>query len=192
MKTLRFAQTLFSLLLTAAIALAVVSSAFASAPAPNKSTAKFEIKFMEDMIDHHMMAIMQAEVCREKAVHDELRTMCENIIATQSQEIEMMQAWLQDWYGISYEPEMTPGMMQQVEKLAELDGAEFEIEFKQTMIKHHLKAIKESEKCLDRAYHPELLSLCQNIIVTQTQEIAQMQTWLCEWYGICKDYLKNA
>jgi uncharacterized protein (DUF305 family) len=105
----------------------------------------------------------------------------------------VMQSWLQDWYGISYEPEMTPGMMRQVEKLAELESAEFEIEFTQSMIKHHLGAIKEGEQCLDRAYHPELLSLCQNIIVTQTQEIAQMQTtWLCEWYGICKDYLKKA
>lgn len=90
------------------------------------------------MIDHHMMAIMQAEVCLEKTVHAELAQLCENIIATQSQEMMMMQSWLQEWYGISYEPQMTPGMMRQVEKLAELEGAEFEIEFMQSMIKHHL------------------------------------------------------
>jgi len=64
--------------------------------------------------------------------------------------------------------------------------------FMQMMIKHHLCALKEGEKCLKKAYHPELLSLYQNIIVTQTQEIGQMQTCLCEWYGICKDYLKKA
>ena len=183
----KLSRTLFSLLLMLALAFSVVTPALADAPAPEKSTAKFEIDFMQDMIDHHMMAIMEAEVCLEKAIHEELRTMCEGIIATQSQEMMMMQSWLQDWYGISYEPEMTPGMMQQVEKLAELDGAEFEIEFMQTMIKHHEQAIKEAEKCVDRAYHEELVGLCQNIIAVQSAEIEQMQAWLCDWYGICKD-----
>ena len=188
--TTRFSRNLFSLLLVLALAFAVVTPAVADAPAPDKSTGKFEIKFMEGMIDHHMMAVMEAELCLEKAVHEELRQMCENIIATQSEEMMMMQMWLQDWYGISYEPKMTTGMMRQIEKLAELDGAEFEIEFMESMIKHHLGAIKEGEKSLDRAYHPELLHLCQNIIDTQMMEIEMMQGWLCEWYGICKDYLK--
>lgn len=143
---------------------------------------------MEDMIDHHMMAIMMAEMCVEKALHEELRSLCQNIITTQSQEMMDMQAWLQDWYGITYMPEMKHhGMMHH---MMIMEGAEFEIEFMQMMIKHHRGAIKEGEKCLDRAFHSELLSLCQNIIVTQTQEILMMQTWLCEWYGICKNYLK--
>lgn len=187
----KLSRFLPGLLIVLALALSIVTPALAAAPAPEKPMAKFEIDFMQDMIDHHTMAIMEAEVCLEKAVHEELRSLCAEIIATQSQEREMMQTWLQDWYGISYEPQMTPGEMRQVQKLAELDGAEFEIEFMQTMIKHHLQAIREGEKCLDRAYHPELLNLCQNIIVTQTQEIEMMQAWLCEWYNICKDYLKK-
>jgi len=189
MKT-RLSQTLFSLVLVTAMALAVVSPAFASAPAPDKSTAKFEIKFMEGMIDHHMMAVMMAEMCVEKAVNGELRTMCEEIIASQTQEMMIMQTWLQGWYGITYMPEMKHnGMMH---NMMMMEGEEFEIMFMQMMIKHHRGAIKEGEKCLKKAYHPELLGLCQNIIVTQTQEIQMMQTWLCEWYGICKDYLKKA
>jgi len=43
--------------------------------------AHFEVKFMTDMIDHHMMAVMMSEHCVEKAVHEELRTMCKKIIA---------------------------------------------------------------------------------------------------------------
>jgi uncharacterized protein (DUF305 family) len=188
---IRLSQTLLRVLIGLVLALSVAVPAFADAPAPEQSTAKYEIDFMQDMIDHHMMAIMQAEVCLEKAVHEKLRQLCENILATQSQEIEQMQTWLQDWYRISYEPQMAPGMRRQVEQLAQLEGAEFEIEFMQSMIKHHLRAIKEGEKCLDRAYHSELRFLCQNIIITQTQEVELMQTWLCEWYGICKDYLKR-
>lgn len=177
-------RAIAALLLSLVVLAVVVAPSFADAPAPDKQAAKFEVDFMMDMIDHHMMAVMMAEHCVEKAVHEELRTMCEEIIATQSQEMMMLQAWLQEWYGISYEPEHK--MTGQMHKLMMLEGAEFEIEFMQSMIKHHEGAIKEGEKCLAKAYHPELLSLCQNIIETQTAEIEQMQSWLCEWYGICK------
>lgn len=164
-----------------------VAPAYADAPAPAKNTAKYEVDFIQDMIDHHAMAVMMAEVCLDKAIHEELRSMCEDITAAQTQEIATMQAWLQAWYGISYEPQMSPGDHKMVERLAELEGEEFEIEFMQTMIKHHAKAIKEASQCVERAYHPELMEMCHNIIVTQQAEIEQMQAWLCEWYGICKE-----
>jgi uncharacterized protein (DUF305 family) len=158
----------------------------ASAPAPSPSTSNFEIKFMTDMIDHHHMAVMMAEMCIAKAIHPELRSLCENIRAAQMAEIEEMQGWLQDWYGITYEPVMKPGDERMMERLASLTGAEFEIAFMEMMIKHHEKAIKEGRHCLDKAYHTELRELCENIIRTQSAEIAQMQTWLCQWYGECR------
>lgn len=164
----------------------VISTTYADAPAPDKSTAKYEIDFMQDMIDHHIMAVMMAEACLDKAVHEELRSTCEQIIAAQMQEIETMQAWLQGWYGISYEPQMSPDDHKMIEHLAALEGEEFEIEFMQSMIKHHEKAIKSAGKCVEKAYHPELVEMCHDIIATQQAEIEQMQAWLCEWYGICK------
>jgi uncharacterized protein (DUF305 family) len=174
-------------LVLAAMFAAFATPVFADAPAPDKQTAKYEIKFMENMIDHHAMAIMMAEMCLMKAVHPELIAMCENIIATQSAEIEMMQTWLLDWYGIVYEPRMHMGEM---EGHMKMDAAQFEEWFMKRMISHHATAIKEAEDCLEKAYHPELLSMCQNIIVTQQQEIDTMQAWLCEWYGVC-NYRKN-
>ena len=158
----------------------------ADGPAPDKATAKFEIRFMQDMIDHHQMAVMMAEQCVAKAVHEDLRTLCQNIITTQTREIQEMQSWLRDWYGVNYEPQMKPGDMKMIERLASLSGAEFEIEFMEMMIKHHLAAIREASKCEDRAYHEELRELCENIITTQAAEIEQMRTWLCQWYGVCK------
>ena len=57
--------------------------------------------------------------------------------------------------------------------------------FMKRMISHHAAAIKEAQDCLEEAYHPDLLNLCQNIITAQHQEIQVMQTWLCEWYEVC-------
>jgi len=138
------------------------------------------------MIDHHHMAVMMAEMCLGKAIHPELRSLCESIRTAQMAEIEEMQAWLQDWYGITYEPVMKPGDEQMMERLASLSGAEFEIAFMEMMIKHHEKAIKEGRHCLDKASHIELRELCESIITTQSAEIEQMQTWLCQWYGECR------
>jgi uncharacterized protein (DUF305 family) len=129
------------------------------------------------MIDHHAMVVMMADMCTMMAVHPELIAMCENIITTQSAESEMMQTWLQDWYGITYQPMIHMGEMQGHMKLA---TAQFEEGFMRRMISHHATATKEAEDCLEEAYHPELLSMCQNIVVTQTEEINMMQAWLCK------------
>jgi uncharacterized protein (DUF305 family) len=161
-------------------------ASIASRPAPSRSTARYEIDFMTDMIDHHAMAVMMAEMCVEKAVHDELRRLCEGIIAAQSREIRQMQSWLRQWYGVTYEPRMSRGAMKQMEGLASLSGAAFEIAFMEMMIKHHAKAVKEGEQCVNRVFHDELRDLCENIIATQTAEIELMQSWLCEWYDICE------
>lgn len=161
-------------------------TAAAEEPAPDPGDAHYEVDFMTGMIDHHAMAIEMAEICLDKAVHPELESLCENIIAAQQAEIEQMQSWLGDWYGVTHEPEMKPGDMHKMERLASLDGAKFEIEFMKSMIRHHRKAITEAETCLKRAYHPELLDLCRNIIQTQSEEIALLESWLCQWYDRCR------
>ncbi len=182
------ARTVMLLMAALIIALGVLVGtalpAYASAPAPDQSTAGYEIKFMQSMIDHHQMAVMTATICLEEAVHDELRAMCEEIVATQSQEIDTMQMWLQEWYGISYEPAMSPSGMRTVERLAALEGEEFEFAFMEMMIRHHEGAIKEASRCLQRAYHEDLLSMCEAIIEAQQAEIEQMEAWLSEWYGL--------
>ena len=168
----------------ALVALEAAGHGTASEAAQTTAQARYEIKFLKDMIDHHMMAVMTSQLCQEEAVHEELRELCGQIETAQMAEIELMQSWLRGWYGIEYEPRMTPGMERQVEKLAALEGAEFEIAFMEMMIKHHEGAVKEGERCVERAYHPELIELCHDIIEAQTAEIETMQTWLSEWYGI--------
>lgn len=175
------AALVFALSLVAGVAASVA----AAQPAPDLSAANYETKFMEGMIDHHAMAVMTAELCLEKAIHEDLRAMCEQIIATQSADIEQMQTWLADWQGIQFEPQMSSSTERMLEKMAALSPEEFEVAFMEMMIKHHEGAIKEASKCLDKASHEELLSLCADIIAAQAAEIEQMQAWLCEWYDIC-------
>lgn len=173
----------------AALAFFIPLSVSAAAPAPDTSTARYEIDFLERMIDHHAMAVEMSSLCDGRAVHPELLSMCSQIVSAQQEEIAMMQSWLQGWYGVSHEPMM--GGMRQMEKLAALSGAEFEVAFMQMMIKHHRGAVREGSQCMDRAYHEELRTMCEDMVVTQTLEIGQMREWLCAWYSICGNRRKH-
>lgn len=161
---------------------AVTAPARADGPAPTRQQARFEADFLKGMIDHHAMAVETAMLCEDRAVHDDLIDLCDQIIATQTAEIELMQGWLEDWYGIEYEPRMTRQMERQIEKMAGLDGAEFEVAFLEMMIRHHRMAVREGVRCIDRAYHEDLVELCEDIVETQTAEIELMRDWLSEWY----------
>lgn len=175
-------------LLLAAVAGSLFSSSpvLASEPAPATSAATFEIRFLEDMIDHHAMAVEMSEICVEKNVRPQLEERCEQIIASQSQQIEMMQSWLADWYGIQHEPEMTAGEERRMARMEALSTSEFEAEYMSMMIRHHSTAIREADRCLNRAHHGDLLDLCRDIIAEQATEIQLFSEWLCDWHDICR------
>lgn len=55
--------------------------------------------FLQMMIPHHEGAIAMAEQALKEAEHNELKTLSQSIITSQSAEIEEMQGYLQEWYG---------------------------------------------------------------------------------------------
>jgi uncharacterized protein (DUF305 family) len=138
------------------------------------------------------MAVHMADMCLQKAVHPELLALCQTIKTTQTQEIAVMQSWLANWYGISYAPEMTNGMQQQMARMMSMTAEEFEMDFLKMMIRHHWKAVVMATQCMEKAYHSELTGLCEDIVIAQAAEIEKMRTWLCDWYGVCNYGPKGA
>jgi uncharacterized protein (DUF305 family) len=62
--------------------------------------------FLEGMIMHHREAVMMAHhlVNHGLVQHQPVQPFAENIARTQRQEISQMQAWLQDWFGVTSMP----------------------------------------------------------------------------------------
>ena len=58
------------------------------------SGRELDTSFMKDMREHHGMAIDMAKDIQDIAEHQEIKDMAANIIATQSAEIDQMDAWL--------------------------------------------------------------------------------------------------
>src|SRR5688572_28798666 len=59
----------------------------------------------------------------------------------------------------------------------------FDANFIDSMLEHHQGAIDMAEMALEQAEHEEIRTLAQEIIVAQTSEIEQMQSWRNEWFA---------
>jgi uncharacterized protein (DUF305 family) len=60
--------------------------------------AEFDREFLKQMIPHHEMAIMMAQMLQVTTERDEMKTLADNIVTSQSREIDMMKSWLESWY----------------------------------------------------------------------------------------------
>jgi uncharacterized protein (DUF305 family) len=60
--------------------------------------ADFDREFIEQMIPHHEMAVMMAQMLQASTQRAEMKTLADNIITSQTREIEMMRSWLKSWY----------------------------------------------------------------------------------------------
>jgi uncharacterized protein (DUF305 family) len=166
-------------LIAATALLAAVSPAQASKP-----RSKAERAFLTEMVGHHAMAVDMAEMAMMRATHPELKTLAENIISTQTAEMDKMQSWLKRWYGKTAMPEMGHHEMAQMEELEQsATAAEFEVRFLALMTMHHTQAIERAREVKKARIHSVTRKLANDIIDAQTAEIDQMRAWLVAWYA---------
>lgn len=143
---------------------------------------QFEIRYMEELSDHHLAAIEKGNLCVENAERDELRDLCTQMVAAQDSDIEAMRGWLGEWYGISYDPQLRNDAERTLERLREVEGEDFDRAFMEMMVNHHRQAILLSADALVAGFHPELLDLAHRTANTQADEARQLRGWLSEWH----------
>jgi len=143
----------------------------------------FDLQFIDQMIIHHEGAIMSAENMIADSERSELQQLAENIQRSQAEQIEQMRTWREQWYpdaGLTFE--MDPTHMNEMmgdENMQEMMGSDTtDAMFLRMMIPHHQLAIEMSEQALERAEHPELKELAQQIIDEQSAEIELMEGYL--------------
>lgn len=141
-----------------------------------------EHDFLTHMIPHHQEAVDTAIYLRDNTERPEMKRFAEDIIKTQSVEIEQMTAWLETWYpheqhSVEYQP-----MMRNLENLK---GAALDRAFLQDMIPHHMSAVMMSQHLLAQglAEHEEVAALAGSIRDSQRNEIHMMMQWLAAWDG---------
>jgi uncharacterized protein (DUF305 family) len=146
------------------------------------SDAPYDATFIDSMIVHHEGAITMAKQAQEQAERQEIKDLAQAIITAQEAEITQLREWRTAWH-----PDLadTGGMGMDMGDMEVPAGeAPFDQRFIQAMIPHHEGAIAMAQDALQNAERQEIKDLAQAIITAQEGEIAQMKTWLQEWYGI--------
>lgn len=141
-----------------------------------------EFDYLAQMIPHHEEAIASAELLLEGTDRPEMEAFAQDIIDTQSAEVDQMRAWLAEEYpgrdvSVDYEPMMRD--------LSGLSGDELDQAFLEDMVGHHMAAVMMSQQLLagDLAEHPDVVPFAEQIRDSQHAEIIQMRGWLADWFG---------
>ncbi|MCK9211788.1 MAG: DUF305 domain-containing protein [Candidatus Paceibacterota bacterium] len=158
-------------------------------------TGTIDRHFIEQMIPHHDGAIAMATLALEKAVRPEIKTLAEAVIRDQNKEIGDMRGWYKNWFQTEVpKGNLSPmggGMMSGSgmhmggqEDMRTLENAnDFDKAFIEAMIPHHQLAVMMAQMLKSGTNRPEMLSLANNIIESQSREIQEMQSWYKSWYN---------
>lgn len=144
-------------------------------------------RFIEEMIPHHESAIAMAKIAQQKSTKPEIKTLANNIIASQSAEISNMSQWYKDWYGAevpkqSGQTMMGGSMMSSQTDMDNLNSAtDFDKSFLEQMIPHHQTAVMMANMLEQGTNRPEMKKLADDIKTAQTKEIQQMKQWQKDW-----------
>lgn len=144
-------------------------------------------QFIEQMIPHHESAIAMANLALQKTKHDEVKTLANNIISSQTAEISTMKEWYKDWYGVDV-PTVSASnmwggsMMESETSTDELSAAsDFDEAFLSQMIEHHQMAVMMANMLSISTSRSEMKKLANDIITAQNKEIGDMQQWQQDW-----------
>jgi uncharacterized protein (DUF305 family) len=147
-----------------------------------------EAGFLRDMQVHHTQAVEMAMIIRDRTDDEQLKAMATDIAFTQTNEMGMMQGYLNLWdlSPTGNEPAMTwmghptTGLMtgmatpEQVSLLRTLPVDEAEVLFLQLMNRHHIAGVDMAQAIIDRSDNTKIEQLASAMIRTQTAEIEIM------------------
>lgn len=148
-----------------------------------------DVQFAQEMIVHHQQALDMAEMVPGRSTNAKVLDLAKRIEGAQDPEIRTMTAWLSKW-GAAPTSSSMPGMdhgsmdhgpgtgmmtAEEMTKLGQATGAEFDRMWLEMMIKHHQGAIDMSRTHIDKGGNAESKKLAQDIITAQQAEITEMQ-----------------
>lgn len=151
-----------------------------------------DVTFMQDMIPHHNQAVQMSALVADRTNRPELVDVAGRIDASQADEIEFMQQWLETRGEKVPDPSAHAGMHtshtmagmaspEEMEQLAASTSTDFDRLFLQLMIAHHAGAVTMVEELLlqpGSAYDTVLFEFTNDITNDQTAEIERMNALL--------------
>lgn len=161
-----------------------------------QNAGNIDAHFIQQMIPHHEVAIVMSKLALKKAQRPDVKKLAQDIIASQSQEIDQMKKRYKEWFGKDIPSNnsdmsdhgmrgntgMQMGMMGEEEDMKKLEESDdFDREFVEQMIPHHQSAVMMASMLQAGTNRDEMKKLAKDIISAQNKEIEMMRKWLSEW-----------
>jgi uncharacterized protein (DUF305 family) len=165
----------------------VVSSA---RPAPVIKHTEADVKFMQGMIGHHAQALDMTALLKTRTGREDMKLLALRIDVSQSDEIKMMQRWLEARRLEVPGPHahhmagarLMPGMLtpEDMARLEAASGADFDKLFLQYMIRHHEGALVMVKELFSAGggQPPEVFAFASDVEADQQAEIDRMRNML--------------
>ncbi len=154
-----------------------------------------DVRFMQDMIDHHAQALVMTKLLPRRTRRADMRLLAERIAVSQRDEIALMRQWLARHAGASTasptdhqhhqnaDHSSMPGMLSetQIGVLRTARGARFDRLFLEGMIQHHEGALVMVRTLLTSergGQQSAIFRFASDVDADQRAEIARMQRML--------------
>lgn len=148
-----------------------------------RADENFDLRFLKAMTSHHLGAIDMAKIAVEKSKNEKVKSISQGIIDSQTLEISLMNQWRKDWYNDTKEVDLTEYSL--TRNLGNYDE-KFDLRYLNAMIVHHEGAIEMCKDVLTKSTRNAVLTICNDILSTQSQEITEMETLRDVLYKIKK------
>lgn len=148
----------------------------------NREYSQNEIMFAAMMVPHHEQAVTMSNFALTNTTNPEILDLAQRIKAGQEPEIVQMNTWLDGANSMmDHSGHQMGGMLsdEDLAKLETLKDKEFDEMFLKSMIEHHEGAIQMTQMILNSS-NSEVKTLADNIVSSQTKEIAEMKELLAK------------
>jgi uncharacterized protein (DUF305 family) len=152
-----------------------------------------DVRFMQGMIGHHAQAVEMVALVPKRSARNDMRMLALRIDVSQADEITMMRSWLELRGQTPPDPHahhapgaaLMPGMLsaEEMSRLVEAKGVEFDRLFLEGMIKHHegaLTMVQELFASPGAGQDSEIFAFATDVDADQRMEIDRMSALLQE------------
>ena len=151
----------------------------AAAGASATGKAPFDLQFIDTMIMHRRGAADMAQLAQEKAEQPKLKSLAKKIKTDADKEIAQMEKWREQWFARAAREEQTTtgmaDMVQDMAKLKDATGREFDELFIAKMTRHHENGITLAKDAHKNARHKPLKDFSAKMVKEQNDGLKKLQ-----------------
>ena len=150
-------------------------------PDANQPTANdlTDVWFMQHMVPHLLQTTSIVALAQDRITRPELAQLADSIDRQGQAHLQQLQDWLNERGLAPYDPQQDPNSRKasDLERLARIRGARFDLEFLTVMTARHRAGSKLAATEVREGSVPEVRELAQQLLAEQQDQIGKMQAW---------------